>query len=222
MRRAVLLVVLAACGVETTAPPWSLDHDRVVAVRAEPPHIAPGEIALLEALVAHSAAPGAPPRTTIERPVSATAPKAPAGLFTAVHFYIDHWRIDGPNESMLAAARAELGLSASAPVPLNVVIEVPGSLYAQKTVWLGDRHDNPAMPAVALPATLASGRTYPLDLDVAPGWSVRWLTSCGSLTGDTTPHATLAIDGPCEGELAVVVRDPAGGTTWHVITFSAT
>jgi hypothetical protein len=217
MKRALLVLAVAACDVETTDPPWSLDHDRVVAVRAEPPHIAPGEIALLDALVAHAGAP-----TTTERPVSATAPNAPAGLFTAVHFYIDHWRVDGPPESALAAARAELGLSPNAAVPLTVAIEVPGSLYATKIVWLGDRHVNPAPPSITLPTTIEAGRAYPLDIDLAPGWSVRWLTSCGSLTGDTTPHASLAVAAPCEGEVVVVVRDPAGGTTWHVVTFRAT
>jgi hypothetical protein len=209
-----LLVLLAACDPQVTDPPWQLDHDRIVAARAEPPHIAPGEIALLDALVAHAGGP-----TTIERALHASAPNAPAGLFTAVHFFIDHWRVDGPDETALAAARAELGLAPSAAVPLVVHIEVPGELIAQKTVWLGDRHANPPAPAFTLPA-LGLGDVA-LDHDVPPGWSVRWLASCGSLTGDATPHATLSLAEPCTGELALVVRDPAGGVAWQILPLVA-
>lgn len=218
MKRALAVlasVLLAACDPQVTDPPWQLDHDRIVAVRAEPPHIAPGEVAILEALVAHAGGP-----TTIERAVQASAPNAPAGLFTAVHFFIDHWRVDGPDEAALDAARTELGLGATAPVPLVVQIEVTGELIAQKTVWLGDRHTNPPAPAFALPASLALG-DHPLDHAVPPGWTVRWLASCGALAGDTTPRATLTLDEPCTGELVLVVRDPAGGVAWQILPLLA-
>lgn len=208
---------LVACAPDATDPPWSLAHDRVVAVRAEPPHIAPGEIALLEGLFVHAGEPLATAPPTV-----ATAPDAPGGLFTAVHYYIDHWRIDGPDEAALAVARTELGLPAGAPVPLDVVLQLPGPLYAQKTVWLGDSRDNPAPPTVALPPVLAVGRGYPLDVTVEPGVTVRWLTSCGTLERDTTPHATLTVEQPCEGELVVVVRDAAGGTSWQILSLRAT
>lgn len=208
MKRAALLL-LAGCGLEATDPPWQLAHDRVIAVRADPPHLAPGETATFEALLAHDGGP-----TTVAAPVNAAAPGAPAGLYLAVHYYFDHWRIDGPDESMLAAARAELGLPADAPVPLDVILELPGPLYAQKTVWLGDTHANPAPPALAYGPELARGE-HPLEIAVPPGWSVRWLTSCGSLEGDTMSHAMHVVDAPCEGELVVVVRDPLGGVAWQ-------
>lgn len=208
---------LAACTPEATDPPWSLDHDRVVAVRAEPPHIAPGEVALLEALVAHAGGP-----LTTAAPLTASSPTAPGGLFVAVHFYFDHWQIDGPEQSALDVAREELGLPAGAPVPLDVVMQLPGPLYAQKTVWLGDTHANPPAPAFALAGPLRVGEEIALDHEVPPGWSVRWLTSCGSLARDTTPHATLSFDEPCDGELVLVVRDPSGGTTWQVVALRAT
>lgn len=208
MKRAALLL-LAACELETTDPPWQLAHDRVVAVRANPPHVPPGETATFDVLLAHEDGP-----TTVAAPVNAAAPGAPANLFTAVHFYIDHWRIDGPEDSALAAARAELGLPADAPVPLDVILELPGPLYARKTVWLGDTHENPAAPALAYGPELPRGE-HPLELEVPPGWSVRWLTSCGTLDGDTSPRATHEVDAPCEGELVVVVRDPLGGVAWQ-------
>lgn len=210
MKRAALLL-LAACELETTDPPWQLAHDRVVAVRANPPHVPPGETATFEALLAHDDGP-----TTVVAPVNAAAPGAPAELFRAVHFYIDHWRVDGPDDSALAAARAELGLPADAPVPLDVLLELPGPLYAQKTVWLGDPHANPAPPALVYGPVVAAGE-HSLELEVAPGWSVRWLTSCGSLDGDATSRATHVVDAPCEGELVVVVRDPLGGVAWQIL-----
>ena len=111
MRSLLLLWALAACDEIVTDEPWQLDHDRLLAVRSAPPHIATGEIALLDALVAHGGGP-----TTVEAPRTASAAFAPADLFDTVQFYIDHWRIEGPDESRLVAARQELGLAAGAPV----------------------------------------------------------------------------------------------------------
>jgi hypothetical protein len=46
-----------------------------------------------------------------------------------------------------------------------------------------------------------------------------WLTSCGELEDHDSPRATLRVDGRCDGELAVVVRDAFGGTAWRVWPF---
>jgi hypothetical protein len=214
MKRA-LLIMIAACSERNTLEPWQLDHDRVVAVRATPPHIAPGEIALFDALLAHADGP-----TTVEPVYNAVARTAPADLYTAVHFYIDHWQIDGPDQARLDAARAELGLPADAPVPLDVTLELAGPLYADKTVWLGDSRDNPPAPALSYGPLLALGE-YPLAFDPPAGGSVRWLTSCGSLRDATEPRATHIVDAPCEGELVIVVRDGAGGVAWQVLPIRA-
>lgn len=210
------MLLLAACAETTADPPWQLDHDRVVAVRAEPPHIRPGEIALLDALVAHAGGP-----TTIEVPVNAAATSAPGDLYLAVHYYFDHWRIDAPAQSALDAARAELGLPAGAPVPLDVTLELPGPLYAQKTVWLGDTHANLPAPALSYGPQLVVGREATLSHTPPSGGSVRWLTSCGTLTGDTTFRATHVVDAPCAGELVLVVRDALGGVAWQVLPIDA-
>jgi hypothetical protein len=210
MKRA-LLVVVAACGEPAVPEPWQLDHDRVVAVRALPPHIAPGEIALFESLIAHADGP-----TTIEPIVNASAASAPGDLFLAVHYYFDHWQIDGPDQARLDAARAALGLAADAPVPLDVTLELPGPLYAAKTVWLGDSRANPPAPAITYGPVLGPGE-YPLDFDPPFGGTVRWLTSCGTLLDHTEPRATHVVDEPCEGELVAVVRDGFGGVAWQVL-----
>jgi len=215
MKRALLLV-FAACGETSALEPWQLDHDRVVVVRSEPPHIAPGEIAIIDALVAHAGGP-----TTVESPRNAAAVSAPGDLFTAVHFYIDHWQVEGPDETQLAAARDALGLPAGAPVPLDVTLELPGRLYAIKTVWLGDSVANPAPLGFSHGPELAVGQDYPLSYDPPQGGSVRWLTSCGELRDDTKPRATHVVEDACDGELVLVARDAAGGVAWQVLPIHA-
>jgi hypothetical protein len=215
MKRTVFLV-LAACTEPTTLEPWQLDHDRVVAVRSEPPHIAPGEVALIDALLAHEGGP-----TTVEVTRHATAADAPGDLFSAVHFNIDRWQIDGPDEAHLAAARAELGLPDGAPVPLDVTVEFSGPLYALKTVWLGDSRANPPAPAFSYGPELAVGSEHALVFAPPPGRSVRWLTSCGTLVDATEPLATHIVDEACEGELVLVLRDADGGVAWQVLPIRA-
>jgi hypothetical protein len=216
---ALAAMAVTAC-TDEQAPRWSLDIDRIVAVRATPPHIATGDVARLTALLANADG------TTAEaEPTRATAAFAPGGLFVAVHFDIDHWQIEGPDPAMLADARAELGLSDDSPVPLDVTLQFPGNRYATKTVWLGDRTDNPTLGAVAVDGALPSddipvtrGDTLSLLIEVAATDRVRWLTSCGTLEDDTASRARFAVDDPCTGELAVVVRDEGGGVAWR--TFS--
>lgn len=210
-----LVLVVAACSEPPTLEPWQLDHDRVIAVRATPPHVAPGEIALFDSLIAHAGGP-----TTIEPVYNASAATAPGDLYTAVHFYIDHWQIDGPDQARLDVARSELGLAADAPVPIEVTLELPGPLYAYKTVWLGDSRDNPAAPALSYGPDIVLGE-HALAFAPPLGGSVRWLTSCGTLRDDTESHATHIVDEPCTGELVVVVRDAFGGVAWQVLPIVA-
>jgi hypothetical protein len=196
-----LLLLLGAC-TPVTDPPWQLDHDRILAVRAEPPAIMPGEVGRLQVLVAHAGAP-----TSVEEPDQAAAVGSP--LFTAVHFDVDHWQIDGPDETQLAAARTELHLPADAPVPLDLQIRVAG-LNASKQVLLGTTATNPTLPPVTLPAFTPGEHTLLIEAT-----NVRWFTSCGEIVDDAEPRATLIFDEPCTGELAVVVRDGIG-VVWNV------
>ncbi len=219
MRNAAALlavVTLAACTDEQAAR-WSLDVDRVVAVRATPPHIATGEIARVTGLLADASG------TTLEaEPTGASAVDAPGGLFVAVHFDIDHYQIEAPDPAMLAAARTELGLADDAPVPLDVTLRFPGPRYATKTVWLGDRAENPTLGAVTIDGdepgdeiVLRRGDTAALLIEVLATDRVRWLTSCGTLEQDHDARAVLVVGERCTGELAVVVRDAVGGVAWR-------
>jgi hypothetical protein len=217
VKRIALAVLLASCADDTT-PEWQLDHERVVAVRVSPPHIVFGEIAQIGALVAHEG------RATEEvSPVGASAPFAPAGLFTAVHFNLDHWELDGAPPEQLAQARAELGLADDDPVPVAVTLQFPGRLYAEKIVWLGDSRANPDVATVLVDGAeladdlrLAGEAQAALVIEVNDGDRVRWLTSCGALDEHDSPRATLRVDARCDGELVVVVRDMFGGTAWRV------
>ncbi len=212
MKRVLLVLACAGC-VDAGDPPWQLDHDRIVAVRSEPPAILPGEVARIDALLAHAGGP-----TTTEVPSSATAAGAPADLFTAVHFNIDHWEIDGPDDAKLAQARAELGLAADAPVPLEVSLQFPGPLYATKIVVLGASYANPTasveIDGAAAPTSiaLAAHREVSLRVDAQ---IARWFTSCGELRDHDEPTATLVTAGACTGELVIIVRDNRGGTFWQ-------
>jgi len=217
VRRLVLALALTSCADDTT-PEWLLAYDRVVAVQVSPPGILDGEVAQLSALVAHEDGP-----TEVVSPTGASAAFAPAGLFTAVHFKFDHWEIDGAGEEQLDQARAELGLPAGEAVPLSVTLQFPGPLYAEKVVWLGDSRANPPVPELVAGGvtqgdmlSLKGPQETTLAIEAADGDRVRTLTSCGDLDDHDRARATLHVDGRCEGELAVVVRDAFGGTSWRV------
>lgn len=207
MKRA--LIFLAACTQPPVAPEaWQLDQDRVVDVRSTPPRLAPGEHALVDALMAHADGP-----TTIEIPSAMTAGHSP--LFQAVNFIFDHWEVIGPDAAALDAARAELGLVAGTPIPLDVAV-IFGPLSGEhvtthKVIWLGESAANPDLPSIEIDP-IALGRDLSLS---AAATDVRWFTSCGTLRASDEPTATLRIDESCTGELAVVVRDGLGGTVWQ-------
>ncbi|HEY0193613.1 MAG TPA: hypothetical protein VGC42_20995, partial [Kofleriaceae bacterium] len=88
MRAAVWLVALAAC-TDDTDPPWQLDHDRIIAIRATPPAITSGAQAVIDGLRGFHGAPvaeAAPDRVTVRSPASladAVAAEGPRWTVTA-------------------------------------------------------------------------------------------------------------------------------------------
>ena len=215
MKRALLLFVAACTG--DVDPPWQLDHDRIIAVRATPPHIPAGATSTIDLFVGHKGAP-----TSMQAPdaVTVVSPMSLADTLSGT-------TVTAPSEDRLAAARTELGLMPGAPVPLQLGVGVAaGQLAATKTVWLGDSMDNPTLDGVTVG-------------DVAPGASivipeltdvhlfvnaddsvetVNWLTSCGSMHDYDLHKAYMRIEknDPTTGELAVVLRDGKGGVVWQV------
>ena len=179
------LVLLAGCPgcVDTSDPPWQLDHDRIVAVHTEPAGVGTGEVATITGLLAHRDGPA-----TEESPIIVTALE-PHELFTAVHYDVDHWQIDGP-------ALAE-------PTPLTIEMRFAAGEVATKIIWLGEHRENPA-------ATADVPDPFPLhhDVDLGPG---EWFSSCGTLAG-----TVLRVDDACTGQVAWVVRDADDGVSWAV------
>ena len=156
MKRALLACLLAGC-VDASDPPWQLDHDRVLAVAADPPRVLPGQSARVSALVAHAGAP-----VDEEQPVAMTV-VSPRELYTAVHYNLDHWQIDAP--------------AVTEPTALVVEMRLPPGEVATKTVWLGLSGANPTV-AATVPDPFPRGR----DVELGDG---EWFTSCGTLRGTT-------------------------------------
>ena len=232
MKAGVVLVVVvaaAACGNDTD-PRWQLHHDRIIAVRTTPSHVAAGQLAALDALI--TSIDGG---LAVASPVQAASPAAPPGLEAAVAGDgSGGWQIAAPDAATLDAARAALGLAPGAPVPLDLAVtfDVGGELLAAtKRTWLGEPRDNPAVGPVTIDGTTPGAAiTIPFDTDVAlaidvdPTYPVNWLTSCGSLNSDDNEHAVLLHverDDPTSGQLAVVVRDGDGGVAWQTWSIDA-
>jgi hypothetical protein len=218
-----------AAGCVDTTPQWQLDHDRIIAVRATPPHaVAGGQIAL-DLLITTKDGDGPQVVPPIQ---AAVAPNGPPGFDGAVvPDGAGGWVVDVPDEDTLAAARTAMGLDADAPVPLLVglgVLAGETQLAAVKTVYCGDAQDNPDLGDVTVdgaPATddmvVPLDEEVPLTIDAPDTDKIDWLSSVGDLTDiqDTTGHltATEAMD----GYLAVVRRDPTGGVAWGYWTISS-
>jgi hypothetical protein len=221
VKKALVLVALAACTSDVD-PPWQLDHDRIIAVRATPPHIPAGATSMLDMFVGHKGAP-----TSMQAPDAATV-VSPMSLADT----LSGNTITAPSEARLAAARTELGLMPTDPVPLTVgVAEAADQLAATKIVWLGDSADNPTLTEVAVgdvapAASIVVPKLTDVHLFVNADDSVdivNWLTSCGSMHDFDLHKAYLRVekDDPTTGELAVVLRDAKGGVAWQVWPISA-
>lgn len=211
MRALVLIALLGACS-DDLDPPWQLDHDRIIAIRATPPRMPAEATSQLEVLLGHVGAP-----TTEQAPdsVEVVSPSSLRGAASGA-------TVTAPAE--LAGARAELGLAADAPVPLVLSITAAG-FTATKTVWLGEAAANPSLAGLEIAgAAPAEELVLPPVTDVPLAViaddateNIEWLTSCGTLHDFDLSHAYLRIetDDPQEGELGLVVRDPQGGVSWR-------
>jgi hypothetical protein len=218
------LVVGAVSGACTgdLDPAWQLDHDRIVAVRATPPGIAPGERSTIDALLATKGA-----KTSVAPPELATV-VSPMSLSDVLAPAAGTWVVTAPDEDRLAAARDELELAPGAPVPLQIGVSYAGqTLLATKTIYLGAAADNPTLASVMIDGKPAGSSEIavspivkvPLSIGADDTlFDVNWLTSCGTMHDFDLPQAYLEVqvDDPQAGELAVVLRDGSGGVAWSV------
>lgn len=220
----VLAVTVGAC-TDDSDPPWQLDHDRIIAVRATPPRIAVGDDAVVDMLVGFKGA------EVAERAPDTLTVDSPASLADVVRRDADRWVVTAPSAERLAAARSELGLGAGVAVPLRVRVGDSGrGLVALKTVWLGDSGasgSNPAMTGISVnrfdpgdaEITVDPLVDVPLSIGVDDiDHDVTWLSSCGTMHDFDLPSAYLHVeaDDPTEGELVLVVRDAGGGVSWRI------
>jgi hypothetical protein len=233
VKRALFLLALTGCGGDIDEP-WQLAHDRIIAVRAEPPGILPGQQTRIALLTGFE-----------ELPVAVRAPDvgyvvSPGSMTDVMSFTGDGWVVTAPTEARLADARAELGLSPGAPVPLVIGVAAAwpypvmspneAGFGALKTVWLGEQRTNPDLssatidgaeaPADGTEIVLSKLAKPPLSVqaDEEHG-SVNWLTSAGVMHDFDLANAYLTFDDeeqPDAGELVLVVRDALGGVSWRI------
>jgi hypothetical protein len=216
----------AACAGDVDQP-WYLDHDRIVAVRATPPRIVSGERSVLDALLATEGAP------THEATPEVAAVVSPMSLADVLAPAAEGWVVTAPDEVRLAAVRTELGLEAGAPVGVQVGVSYAGgTLFALKTVWLGDSAANPTLDGLTIDGAAAPADAVQVARDVEIRLSVaadaalakvNWLTSVGTMRDFDLPSAYFIVEeeDPTVGELAIVLRDRAGGVAWRVWTLTA-
>jgi hypothetical protein len=205
-------------------PPWQLDHDRIIAVRATPPGISAGDKSTIDALLG---AKGGPTRVAAPE---AAAVVSPTSLSDVLAFDGTSWVVTAPSEERLAQARTELALAGEAPVPLRVGVSYAGqALVATKVIFLGQPASNPSLvsmnmkidgaPAGSADIVVEPLTKVPLSIEADDAaFDVTWLTSCGTMHDFDLPNAYLQVeeDDPTSGELAVVVRDAASGVSWNV------
>jgi hypothetical protein len=203
-------------------PPWQLDHDRIVAVRATPPSIAPSSRSTIDALLARKG-----DGTSVASPELAMV-ISPMSLSDVVAADAGTWVVTAPSEDRLAAARAELKLVLGAPVPLELGVSYANhTLLATKTIYLGAAADNPPLVNVMIDGKSAGSSEIavspvvkvPLSIDADDTlFDVTWLTSCGTMHDFDLPQAYLKVEtgDPQTGELVVVLRDARGGVSWNL------
>lgn len=214
------LGALGACTSDVD-PPWQLDHDRIVAVRAEPPGITAGQTSRIDALLAKKGA-----MTSVATPELATV-VSPSSLSDTLSIQDGSWVVTAPSDDRLAAARTELKLAATDPVPLQIGVSYAGqTLVATKTLTLGSTATNPPLDGITVDGQppgdeLVVGKLVKVPLSINADdvtYDVTWVSSCGTMHDFDLPQAYLKVeaDDPTTGELGVVVRDAHGGVSWKI------
>lgn len=231
MRTLALVSALLLASCTDVPQPFDLDHPRIMAVRIDPPALAPGDVASIAPLVTD---PTAQPRIAAPAEVEVALPPEAAAFASLLVREPDGWRLTAPDEATLAELRVAGGLAADALVIVPLEIRIAGltgpgegPLVASKTVALGARAANPPAPAILIdgaspPAVMRAGAEITLGIAAPdPAHSYRWFSSVGDLMGFTRAEATLDAEVPPadqRGQIAVVVRDQAGGTAWTLVS----
>ncbi len=224
MRRLALLALLVGC-TNDVDPPWQIDHERVIAVRANPPGIIAGETSKFDALL------GRADDIPLESKPEMVTVLEPASLAGTLSQQGGEWIVTAPAD--LTAARAELMLAPTDPVPLRLRMTFPNfEFVGLKVVFLGAHRENPSLGTIringedkttALTLKVPKVTDVPLDVTFDDTFNVNWLTSCGNMHDFDLPGAYLRVEpeDPQDGMLGVVVRDATGGVAWKLWQISA-
>ena len=227
---AVLLTALNASACDNLNQSWELDHARVIAVRVEPPSLAPGQQGKITALVVSED--GTPSEIS---PAIAIVPTEDPVVNAAIKIELGTWKVTAGDANAIAAARAAAQVAADKPFQIQI-----GARFAwdnvtrdvAKTVGLGESTaSNPPTPVLTLdgaplttPPTLERGKKYQFAMSnfaADPMLAFHWAVSTGILTKSETAGAELEIDdtaiaGPAH--LLVTVRNLTGGVSWATTT----
>ncbi len=208
MSRAFLLLPLslaiaaAACAEAAEA---RLDHAQILAVRAEPAHVAPGGVARIDVLAGDDR----------------------GAVFEASPDELVATGAAGP----LAVERTPDGWFVTAgPVPgvatLEVTVAIDGVAWrAKKALVVNEPADNPRVVAMQVDGSpsdelVAAVGTKPELTAIGAGrepLTYAWYSSVGDLSRYRQPSAVLDAAGAAEGAVLLVVRDGAGGVGWHLL-----
>jgi hypothetical protein len=180
-----------------------LDRAQILAVRAEPANVAPGEIAQIRVL---------------------------AGDAAGEVFELDP---DGVDAGELVVEHRDGGWFVTAGgtpgiATLAITATIDGASWpATKALVVNAHADNPAV-AMTIDGTIATEMLAHVGesptLTAMPTgrepFTFAWYSSIGDLTDYRQTTATLAVEQRGEGTLVLVVRDSAGGASWEILPAS--
>ncbi len=223
---AILSVIITCAGCDDFATPAELSHAQILAIRAQPAAVAPGEQATLSVLVAGPEGDIVPSRvewtletsspwvtvvTDSEGAVTlAAAADMPAVQEVALDVSVDL----ASGERLLARKYLEVGGTAT-DNPLITQIDVDGTPLTN-----GDNaDDNPSGSTI----TAAPGQTLALSLNTAPTITedslISWFATIGEIDRYRLADTIwTAPDNGGQGWLYVVYRDGYGGVSWQKIS----
>jgi hypothetical protein len=233
-RLTAFLVAATIVGCGTFRDPGDLRYARTLAVRAEPPRVAPGQRARIELLVTDNAgvpSVRAPDAVTVAPPLPGQ-PVAPAEASQLITQDNGAWYVSAPSAEILVQLRQAFGLPADseAPIPFSVSVSVTldgQQRPSEKVVWLGGAAGNPTITAMAIdghpmednsPVAVSAAGEHTLTATAAGEGtlSYSWYTAFGELKKYREPAATFEKAMPGEsGAVVLVVRNDLGGVTWR-------
>jgi len=208
MQRIVFLLSIAAslaAGACAEPEAARLDHAQILAVRAEPSHLAPGGVARIDILAGDDS--GA---------VYVTAPDTLVAIGASGPLHVER-TADG--WFVTAGAMPEIAT-------LEVTVAIDGvSWPAKKALVVSEPADNPRVAAMQVDGSTSDELVAPVGSKpeltaVGVGkepLTYAWYSSVGSLERYRQPSAALDAADPGEGTVLLVVRDDAGGVGWHLL-----